>query len=51
VFHVHFHIIPHCGERGLGLRWQAGKLDESRARALVSAIRKGLEGAASPAPH
>jgi histidine triad (HIT) family protein len=26
VFHVHFHIIPRVGERGLGIDWRAGEL-------------------------
>lgn len=43
VDHVHFHIIPRVGERGLGVGWRAGKLDESRARELVEAIRAELE--------
>lgn len=28
VFHVHFHIIPRVGERGLGVGWQAGQLED-----------------------
>lgn len=26
VFHVHFHIIPHLGDRGLGIGWHPSKL-------------------------
>lgn len=31
VFHVHFHIIPHDGDRGLGIGWHPGKLPASGA--------------------
>jgi histidine triad (HIT) family protein len=43
VMHVHFHIIPRIGERGLGVGWRAGELEESRARELVEGIRAALE--------
>ncbi|MEM7480504.1 MAG: HIT family protein [Acidobacteriota bacterium] len=45
VFHVHFHIIPKIGRRGLGVGWQAGELDPARARELVGKIRSALESA------
>jgi histidine triad (HIT) family protein len=38
VMHVHFHIIPKMGEQGLGIGWQAGKLDASSAEVLKKAI-------------
>ena len=44
VMHVHFHIIPKLGTEGLGLRWPARKLDDSKARELVDRMRKALEG-------
>ena len=28
VEHVHFHVIPHLGERGLGISWQPGSLSD-----------------------
>jgi histidine triad (HIT) family protein len=43
VHHVHFHIIPRIGERGLGVGWRAAKLEEGRARELVEKIRAELE--------
>jgi histidine triad (HIT) family protein len=42
VLHVHFHIIPKAGGNGLGLRWDAGNLDDARAGELVAAIRAAL---------
>lgn len=44
VMHVHFHVIPRIGERGLGVGWRAGKLEEGRARELVEKIRAELDG-------
>ncbi|MCP4897147.1 MAG: HIT family protein, partial [bacterium] len=35
VLHVHFHIIPKVGERGLGVGWNAGTLGEDRGRKLL----------------
>jgi histidine triad (HIT) family protein len=43
VAHVHFHIIPKVGERGLGIGWPAGRLDDGRAKELVGKIRAALE--------
>lgn len=44
VFHVHFHIIPKFDdERGLGIRWPAGKLDGAEGEALAKAMRAELE--------
>lgn len=43
VMHVHFHIIPRIGERGLGVGWRAGELEENRARELVESIRSALD--------
>lgn len=43
VFHVHFHIIPKPNaDKGLGVRWPAGKLKEGEA--LAKKMRTFLEG-------
>jgi histidine triad (HIT) family protein len=42
VFHVHFHIIPRTGDAGLGVQWQAGKLEDSQARELLGRLRANL---------
>ena len=42
VFHVHFHIIPKHEGKGLGIGWQAGKLDQSSAPALAERIRNAV---------
>lgn len=42
VFHVHFHIIPKMGARGLGIGWKAGKLDATGAKALLSKLHAAL---------
>ncbi len=42
VMHVHFHIIPKMGERGLGILWPAGKLTEVEAGALLDRMRAAL---------
>jgi histidine triad (HIT) family protein len=46
VMHVHFHIIPRVGERGLGIDWPARELPDDDARRLASAIVAGLAGEA-----
>jgi histidine triad (HIT) family protein len=38
VFHVHFHIIPKLGARGLGIEWRPGKLDGTTGKALAAEI-------------
>lgn len=49
VFHVHFHIIPKPDEqRGLGVRWPAGKLDGGAAE-LARQIAAQLASIASKA--
>jgi len=41
VFHVHFHIIPKPdADRGLGVRWPSGKLEDGAT--LAAAIRDAL---------
>ena len=42
VFHVHFHIIPKLGQRGLGLEWKPGKLDAADAEALLKRMHDAL---------
>jgi histidine triad (HIT) family protein len=42
VMHVHFHIIPRQGSRGLGIGWHAGNLDAARAQELERKIRAAL---------
>ncbi len=39
IFHVHFHVIPKypTGE-GLGIGWNAGKLEDAQAKTLVKAM-------------
>ena len=41
VFHVHFHIIPRVKDRGLGIGWQAGELED--AEGLLTRIQEELE--------
>ncbi len=43
VFHVHFHIIPKIGGRGLGVGWQAGELDGDDAADLLRRIHAALD--------
>jgi len=42
VMHVHFHIIPKIGGQGLGLGWNAGKLDTAQASDLAASMTKFL---------
>jgi histidine triad (HIT) family protein len=41
VMHVHFHVIPKFGDRGLGLGWNAGQLEDPEG--LLEAIHGALE--------
>jgi histidine triad (HIT) family protein len=43
VFHVHFHIIPRLKEAGLGLQWDAGRLDQQDGEALAKAIADAMD--------
>lgn len=43
VDHVHFHVIPKQGGRGLGVGWQASELDPERAKELVAKMRAALD--------
>lgn len=45
VFHVHFHIIPKLGERGLGIGWQPGSLSAEAAQALIAKVQAALGAA------
>ena len=42
VMHVHFHVIPKFGERGLGILWPAGRLDDTAARDLAARMQQAL---------
>lgn len=42
VMHVHFHIIPNLGEKGLGIGWNAGKLDAAAAADLLGKMKAAL---------
>ena len=42
VFHVHFHIIPKIGERGLGVGWNAGSLAADEAQGLLEKLHAEL---------
>ncbi len=43
VFHVHFHIIPRVGERGLGIGWSPTSLDKDAASSLAQRITAAIE--------
>lgn len=43
VFHVHFHIIPHDGEHGLGLEWKAGSLEADEGAKLAAEIAAAVD--------
>jgi histidine triad (HIT) family protein len=44
VFHVHFHIIPRDGERGLGIGWQqTGSLASADAEQLLADLHRALD--------
>lgn len=43
VFHVHFHIIPRVGERGLGIGWSPTSLDKDAASSLAQRISDAIE--------
>jgi histidine triad (HIT) family protein len=42
VMHVHFHIIPKIGSAGLGVGWNAGRLDAARAAELAAGMKAAL---------
>ncbi|MFP3940396.1 MAG: HIT family protein [Thermoanaerobaculia bacterium] len=43
VEHVHFHIIPRSGSRGLGIGWNPGELTDTEGEELKSRIRTALD--------
>jgi histidine triad (HIT) family protein len=43
VFHVHFHIIPREGERGLGIGWSTSSIDHETAPALAQRIAAAID--------
>src|SRR5262249_57817495 len=43
VFHVHFHIIPRKGGAGLGIGWNAGKLDPRRGAEVAKKNAAAVE--------
>jgi histidine triad (HIT) family protein len=45
VMHVHFHVIPKLGQRGLGIGWPAGQLAQGEAEALLGRMRAALASA------
>lgn len=42
VFHVHFHVIPKMGERGLGIGWIPSRLDSAEGEKRAAAMRESL---------
>ena len=42
VMHVHVHIVPKIADKGLGIGWNAGKLDASTAADLLSKMHASL---------
>lgn len=43
VFHVHFHIIPKLDDRGLGISWHPGQLDNAHGAELAEHIAGAIE--------
>jgi histidine triad (HIT) family protein len=44
VFHVHFHVIPKIGGRGLGIEWQPGGLSADQAKEQLERMHASLAG-------
>jgi histidine triad (HIT) family protein len=42
VFHVHFHVIPKLGDRGLEIGWHPSQLDPSLAAELAARIAERI---------
>ncbi|MCD4748186.1 MAG: HIT family protein [Thermoanaerobaculales bacterium] len=42
VMHVHFHIIPRFGSRGLGIGWDTGSLESRDAEVLLEKMHAAL---------
>jgi histidine triad (HIT) family protein len=45
VMHVHFHVIPKVGSKGLGIGWHAASLSGEHGAELAAKIRAALETA------
>jgi histidine triad (HIT) family protein len=43
VMHVHFHIIPRFATEGLGLKWNAGTLEQGAAKDLIMKISSAFK--------
>jgi histidine triad (HIT) family protein len=44
VFHVHFHVIPKVGEKGLGIAWRPGNLSPEQAHQQLQRMHASLAG-------
>lgn len=44
VMHVHFHVIPKCGDQGLGIGWDATSLGAEEADTLLQSMAAALAG-------
>jgi histidine triad (HIT) family protein len=44
VFHVHFHVIPKVGGRGLGIEWRPGGLSPEQAHQQLERMNASLAG-------
>src|SRR5688572_1109906 len=42
VMHVHFHIIPRMADKGLGIGWNAGKVEAAAAAELLAKMKAVL---------
>jgi histidine triad (HIT) family protein len=45
VFHVHFHVIPKVGEKGLEIEWRPGNLSPEQAHQQLQRMHASLAGA------
>lgn len=43
VFHVHFHVIPRVGDKGLGVGWVPGKLGQDAAAKVLADMHAALD--------
>ena len=44
VFHVHFHVIPKVGGRGLGIEWRPGGLSPEQAQQQLEQMHASING-------
>jgi histidine triad (HIT) family protein len=42
IFHVHFHVIPKLGDRGLGIGWHPGQISAAAASELAARIGEAI---------